>query len=109
MGSPGLLIQISDLRSLSNLVLRVYTGLFKKKYTLSIFFKTTGAIFVSCVRMERKFLKVLIWISRQMPTVQEIILSAKGSYAECGKSWIIDLTSAVSHVGLTSNACKVWK
>jgi hypothetical protein len=26
---------------------------------------------------------------------------------ECGKSWIIDLTSAASHVGLTSSACKV--
>jgi hypothetical protein len=28
---------------------------------------------------------------------------------ECGKSWIIDLTSAASHVGLTSSACKVWE
>jgi hypothetical protein len=26
---------------------------------------------------------------------------------ECGKSWIIDFTSAASHVGLTSSACKV--
>jgi hypothetical protein len=25
----------------------------------------------------------------------------------CGKSWIIDLTSAASHVGLISSACKV--
>jgi hypothetical protein len=28
---------------------------------------------------------------------------------KCGKSWIIDLTFATLHVGLTSNACKVWK
>jgi hypothetical protein len=26
---------------------------------------------------------------------------------KCGKSWIIDLASATSHVGLTSSACKV--
>jgi hypothetical protein len=26
---------------------------------------------------------------------------------EFGKSWIIDFTSAASHVGLTSSACKV--
>jgi hypothetical protein len=28
---------------------------------------------------------------------------------ECRKSRIVDLTSAASHVGLTSRACKVWK
>jgi hypothetical protein len=28
---------------------------------------------------------------------------------ECGKSWIIDLTSAASHMWLTSSACKVWQ
>jgi hypothetical protein len=28
---------------------------------------------------------------------------------ECGKSWIIDLTSAASPMVLTSSACKVWK
>jgi hypothetical protein len=32
-----------------------------------------------------------------------------GMLNECGKSWIIDFTSATSHVGLTSSACKVWK
>jgi hypothetical protein len=39
-----------------------YTGLFKKKYTLpKIYFtKTTDAKSMSCVRMERKSLKVLI-------------------------------------------------
>jgi hypothetical protein len=39
-----------------------YTGLLKKKYTLSkiYFTKTTDAKSMSCVRMERKSLKVLI-------------------------------------------------
>jgi hypothetical protein len=39
-----------------------YTGLFKKKYTLSkiYFTKNTDAKSMSCVRMERKSLKVLI-------------------------------------------------
>jgi hypothetical protein len=39
-----------------------YTGLFKKKYTLSkmYFTKTVDAKSMSCVRMERKSLKVLI-------------------------------------------------
>jgi hypothetical protein len=105
--------------------------------------------------MERKYLKDLIWISRQVPGAHTIILYAKGCYVQdggkrtgesflragirqdnasvkcattfsdtiwkesanqeiydwykCGKSWIIDLTSATSHVGLTSSACKVWK
>jgi hypothetical protein len=41
---------------------RRYTGLFKKKYKLSkiYFTKTTDAKSISCVRMERKSLKVLI-------------------------------------------------
>jgi hypothetical protein len=30
-------------------------------------------------------------------------------WCKCGKSWIIDLTSATSLVGLTSSDCKVWK
>jgi hypothetical protein len=40
---------------------RYHTGLFKKKYTLSkvYFTKTTDAKSTSCVRMERKSLKVL--------------------------------------------------
>jgi hypothetical protein len=39
-----------------------YTGLFKKKYTLSkiYFTKTTEPKFMSCVLTERKSLKVLI-------------------------------------------------
>jgi hypothetical protein len=39
-----------------------YTGLFKKKYSLSkiYFIKTDGAKSLSCVRMESKSLKVLI-------------------------------------------------
>jgi hypothetical protein len=44
------------------------------------------------VRMERKSLKVLILISRQVPGGHAIILSTKRGYVECGKSWIIDLT-----------------
>jgi hypothetical protein len=44
---------------------------------------------------------------RQVPGVHAIILFANGSYVQCGKSWIISLTSAASHVGLTSSACKV--
>jgi hypothetical protein len=44
---------------------------------------------------------------RQVPSGQAIILSFKGSYVQCGKSWIIDLKSAVSHVGLKSTACKM--
>jgi hypothetical protein len=70
------------------------TGLFKKKYTLSViyFTKTTDAKSMPCERMERKSLKVLIWISRQVPAAHAVILSATGSYVECGKSWIIDFT-----------------
>jgi hypothetical protein len=81
----------------------------KKKYTLSeiYFTNTTDAESMSCVWMERKSLKVLILISRQVPGEHAMILSAKGHYVECGKSWIIDLTSAASHMGLTSSACKV--
>jgi hypothetical protein len=43
---------------------QIYTGLFKKKYTLSkiYFTKTTDAKSMSSVRMERKSLKVLISI-----------------------------------------------
>jgi hypothetical protein len=46
------------------------TGLLKKKYTLSkiYFTKITDAKSMSCVRIERKSLKVLIWISRQVRT-----------------------------------------
>jgi hypothetical protein len=44
---------------------------------------------------------------RQVPGAHAIILSAKGSYVQCGKSWIFYLTSAASHVGLTSSVCKV--
>jgi hypothetical protein len=43
---------------------------------------------------------------RQVPGAHAIILSAKGG-VQCGKSWIINLTSAASHMGLTSSACKV--
>jgi hypothetical protein len=46
---------------------------------------------------------------RQVPGAHAIILSSKGGYVQCGKSWIINLTSAASHVGLTSSACKVLK
>jgi hypothetical protein len=47
-----------------------YTELFKKKYKLSkiYFTETTDAKFTFCVRMERKSLKALIWISRQVRT-----------------------------------------
>jgi hypothetical protein len=42
--------------------LKLHTGLFKKKNTLSKinFTKSTDAKSISCVRMERKYLKVLI-------------------------------------------------
>jgi hypothetical protein len=86
------------------------TGLFKQKYTLSkmYFTKTTDTKSMSCVRMERKSLSSDLNL-RQAPGAHTIFLSAKGSYVQCGKSWIINLTSATSHVGLTSSACKVWK
>jgi hypothetical protein len=86
------------------------TGLLKKKHTLSKihFTKTTDAKSVSCVRMERKFLKVLISIIWSGASLRLWLLLLVTCCDECGKSWIIDL-SAASHVGLTSSACKVWK
>jgi hypothetical protein len=39
---------------------------------------------MSCARMERKSLKVLIWISRQVPDAHTIILYAKGCYVQNG-------------------------
>jgi hypothetical protein len=48
------------------------------------FTKTTDAKFMSCVRMERKSPKVLIWISRQVSGAHTIILYAKGCYVQNG-------------------------
>jgi hypothetical protein len=52
------------------------TGLYKKRHTLlKIYFtKTVDAKSMSCVRMERKSLRVLIWISRQVPGAHGIIV-----------------------------------
>jgi hypothetical protein len=49
-------------RELSRATTLLYTGLLKKKYTHSkiYFTETTDAKFMSCVRMERKSLRVLI-------------------------------------------------
>jgi hypothetical protein len=87
------------------------TGLFQKKYTLSkiYFTKTTDAKSMSCVRIERKSLKVLISIIWSGASLRLWLLLPVTCCDEGGKSWIIDLTSAASHVGLTSSACKVWK
>jgi hypothetical protein len=66
--------------------LKQNTGLFKTKYTISriYFTKTTDSKSTSCVWMKRKSLKVLIWISRQMPGAHTIILYAKGCYVQNG-------------------------
>jgi hypothetical protein len=62
------------------------TELLKKKYKRSkiYFTKITDAKSMSCVRMERKFLKILIWISHHVPGVHTIFLSAKGSCVQNG-------------------------
>jgi hypothetical protein len=88
-----------------------WTGLFKKKCTLSkiYFTKTTDVKSISCVRMERKSLKVLISMIWSGTSLRLWLLLPVTCCDECGKSWIIDLTSTASHVGLTSSACKVWK
>jgi hypothetical protein len=78
------------------------TGLFKKKNTLSkiYFTKTADAKSMSCVRMEGKSLKILISIIWSGASLRLWLLLPVTCCDECGKSWIIDLTSAVSHVGL---------
>jgi hypothetical protein len=48
------------------------------------FTKTTDAKSMSCVWMERKSFKVLIWISHQVPGAHIIILYAKGCYVQNG-------------------------
>jgi hypothetical protein len=86
-------------------------GLFRKKYTLSKMYstKTTDAKSRSCVRMERKSLEVLISMIWCDASLRLWLMLPVTCCNECGKSWIIDLTSAKSHVWLTSSACKVWK
>jgi hypothetical protein len=56
---------------------------------------------MSCVRVERKSLKVLILIIWSGASLRLWLLLPVTCCDECGKSWIIDLTSAASHVGLT--------
>jgi hypothetical protein len=87
------------------------TGLFKKKYTISKFYftKTTDAISMSCVRMERKSLRGLISTIWSGASLRLWLLLPVTCCDEYWKSWIIDFTSAASHVGLTSSACKVRK
>jgi hypothetical protein len=80
---------------------RVSTGLLKKKYTLSIiyFTKTTDAKSLCTDGKEISQSSDL-----NLPLgAHAMILYAKGSYVELGKSWIIDLTSFALHVGLTSS------
>jgi hypothetical protein len=75
--------------------LEVYcTGLFKKKYTLSeiYFTKTTDAKSMSCVRMERKSLKVLISMIWSGASLRLWLLLPVTCCDESGKSWIIDVT-----------------
>jgi hypothetical protein len=64
---------------------------------------------MSCVRMERKSLKVLISMIWSSASLRLWLLLPVTCCDECRKSWIFDFTSAASHVGLTSSACKVWK
>jgi hypothetical protein len=59
--------------------------------------------------MEMKSLKVLISIIWSGASLRLWLLLPVTCCDECGKSWIIDSTSAASHVGLISSACKVWK
>jgi hypothetical protein len=88
-----------------------HTELLKNKFTISKFYftKTTDVKSMSCVRMERKSLKVLISMIWSGASLRLWLLLPVTCCDECGKSWIIDLTSTASHVGLTSSACKVWK
>jgi hypothetical protein len=81
------------------------TGLLKNKYTLSkiCFTKTTDAKSLSCVRMKRKSLNVLISMIWSGASLRLWLLLPVTCCDECGKSWIIDLTSAALHVGLTSS------
>jgi hypothetical protein len=49
-----------------------------------------------------------IYQSSDIDNLKRLITEAVAAVTfECGKSWIIDFTSAASHVGLTSSACKV--
>jgi hypothetical protein len=109
--TPAICIAAFDFLFLAHSLQQQYTGLFKKKYTLSkiYFTKTTDAKSMSCVRMERKSLKVLMSMIWSGASLRLWLLLPVTCCDECGKSWIIDLTSVASHVGLTSSACKVWK
>jgi hypothetical protein len=104
-----LYVTLFNLVPLITLIDPHYTGLLKKKNTLTkiYFTKTADAKSMSCVRMERKSLIVLISMIWSGASVRLWLLLPVTCCDECGKSWIIDLTSAVSHVGLTSSACKV--
>jgi hypothetical protein len=57
----------------------------KEVYTFKNYFTiTTEAKSMSCVRMERKSLKVLILISSQVPGVHTTIMYAKGCFVQNG-------------------------
>jgi hypothetical protein len=56
---------------------------------------------MSCVRMEMKYLIVLISMMWSGTSLRLWLLLPVTCCDECGKSWIIDLTCAASHVGLT--------
>jgi 1-aminocyclopropane-1-carboxylate deaminase/D-cysteine desulfhydrase-like pyridoxal-dependent ACC family enzyme len=87
-----------------------YRVIQKEVYTFkNLFYITTDVKSMSCVRMERKSLKVLISMIWSGSSLRLWLLLPVTCCDECGNSWIIDLTSAASHVGLTSSACKVWK
>jgi hypothetical protein len=87
-----------------------HTGLFKnRKHLKKLFYKTTDAKSMPFVRMERKSLRVLIWMIWIGSSLRLWLLLPVKCCVQCGKSWIMDLTSVASHVGLTSSACKVWK
>jgi hypothetical protein len=71
------------------------------------FTKTTDVKYMSCIRMEIKSLKVQISMIWSGASLRLWLLQSVKCCDECGNSWIIDLTSAASHVGLTLSACKV--
>jgi hypothetical protein len=64
------------------------TGLFKNKYTLSkiSFTKTADDKSMSCVRMERKSLKVLIWISIRCQVRTQLFCLPRGVMCSVGRA-----------------------
>jgi hypothetical protein len=95
-------IRISFNEFIYVLLISKNTGLFHKKYTLSkIYFTKLLTLNPRPVYGWKGNLSSSDLNLRQVPGAHTKILSAKGSYVQCGNSWIINLTSAASHMGLT--------